>query len=181
MLFGNNYENSLRGAGNAAQATTQMAPEERAAGLLRAMRQAHGVAAKMRYFGEPGASGAVAAADALEITWRTARDMPDHPKLADMTMSAARNCRAMAGYLPSRVNDQARQQASERASHGHTGHQTDGPPKGPGGDEGRGPGSPARTQPLTILMPDPAVNPHPTGKMTGKLQGKFPHTTQRAG
>jgi hypothetical protein len=116
MLFGNNYENSLRGAGNAAQATTQMAPEERAAGLLRAMRQAHGVAAKMRYFGEPGASGAVVAADALEITWRTARDMPDHPKLADMTMSAARNCRAMAGYLPSRVNDQARQQASERAS-----------------------------------------------------------------
>ena len=116
MLFGNNYENSLRGAGDTAQTTIKMETGERAAGLLTAMRQAHGVATKMRYFGEPGANGAVAAADALEITWRTARDMPDHPKLDDMTMSAARNCRAMAGYLPSQVNNQARQQASERAS-----------------------------------------------------------------
>ena len=116
MLFGNNYENSLTAAGDAAQATLQMEPGERVAGLLRAMRQAHGVATKMRYFGEPGTSGAVAAADALETTWRTARDVPDHPKLADMTVAAARSCRAMAGHIPPRVNDQARRQASEAAS-----------------------------------------------------------------
>ena len=114
MIFGNDYETNLTDAGDRAQASLRLAGEERVAKLHQAMMQAHRVSTRMDRFGEPGTRGAVAAADNLELAWRTARDFPDLPRLDEMITRAANAARHMANHIPPRVDSDARNQAQER-------------------------------------------------------------------